>query len=116
MPFKDGTFDKIICSEVLEHVVDDEEGVRELVRVLKDGGVLAVSVPAFLPESIYWKLSEDYHTNPGGHIRIYRQKEVVSLLRRHDLAVYAIRHKHAFHTVYWLLRCLFAALPVRSTE
>ena len=107
LPFRDDTFDKIICSEVLEHVPDDEQGVRELFRVLKDGGELAVSVPAYLPETIYWKLSEAYHTNPGGHIRIYRQRELINLLRHNNLTVYAIRHKHAFHSPYWLLRCLF---------
>jgi len=107
LPFDDGTFDKIICSEVLEHVIDDEQGVRELVRVLKDGGELAVSVPDRMMETIYWKISEAYHTNPGGHIRIYKKKELVDLLCRYNLTVYAVRYKHALHSVYWLLRCLF---------
>lgn len=107
LPFKDGCFDRIICSEVLEHVVDDEQGVRELVRVLKDDGTLAVSVPAYLPEAIFWKLSEAYHSNPGGHIRIYRERDLIKLLTRNHLSVYAVRHKHAFHSIYWLLRCLF---------
>jgi ubiquinone/menaquinone biosynthesis C-methylase UbiE len=106
MPFKDATFDKIICSEMMEHVIDDEQGVRELYRVLKDGGAMAVSVPTWLTEKIYWSISEKYHTNPGGHIRIYRQKQLVDLLERHNFKVYAIRHKHAFHSIYWLLRCL----------
>ena len=52
LPFKDGSFDKIICSEVLEHVIDDEQGVRELLRVLKDDGDLAVSVPTWFPETV----------------------------------------------------------------
>ncbi len=107
MPFRDETFDKIICSEVLEHVIDDERGVRELVRVLKDDGELAVSVPAYLPETICWGLSEKYHTNAGGHIRIYRQSELIEMLCRNDLTVYAVRHKHAFHSIYWILRCVF---------
>ncbi|MEE8470554.1 MAG: class I SAM-dependent methyltransferase [Dehalococcoidia bacterium] len=107
LPFRDGCFDRVICSEVLEHVVDDEQGVRELARVLKEGGVLAVSMPAYLPESIYWKLSDAYHSNAGGHIRIYREHEVIDMLTRNNLTVFAVRHKHAFHTVYWLLRCLF---------
>ncbi|HUV51970.1 MAG TPA: class I SAM-dependent methyltransferase [Dehalococcoidia bacterium] len=106
MPFRDATFDKIICSEMMEHVIDDEQGVRELYRVLKDGGEMAVSVPTWLTEKIYWGISEKYHTNPGGHIRIYRQKQLVDLLQRHNFKVYAIRHKHAFHSIYWLLRCL----------
>jgi SAM-dependent methyltransferase len=107
LPFADGVFDKIVCSEVLEHVIDDEEAVRELFRVLRDDGELAVSVPTYLPEIIYWKLSEAYHTNPGGHIRIYRERELIKLLIRNNLTVYAVRHKHAFHSIYWLLRCIF---------
>lgn len=106
MPFRDATFDKIICSEMMEHVIDDEQGVRELYRVLKDGGEMAVSVPTWLTEKIYWGISEKYHTNPGGHIRIYRKKQLVDLLERYNFKVYAIRHKHAFHSIYWLLRCL----------
>ena len=106
LPFPDGTFDKIVCSEVLEHVIDDEQGVRELVRVLKDGGSIAVSVPCHFPESLYWRISEAYHTNPGGHIRIYKENEMIDMLTRNDLEIYAVRYKHAFHSVYWLLKCL----------
>jgi SAM-dependent methyltransferase len=107
LPFNDKTFDKIVCSEVLEHVLDDEQATRELFRVLKDDGELAVSVPCYLPETIYWKISEAYHTNPGGHIRIYKERQVVNMLNRNNLNVFAIRHKHAFHSIYWLLRCIF---------
>jgi glycosyltransferase involved in cell wall biosynthesis/SAM-dependent methyltransferase len=45
LPFKDGAFDKIMLSEVLEHLTDDEAGLRELWRVLKPGGLLGISVP-----------------------------------------------------------------------
>ncbi len=107
LPFGDKVFDKIVCSEVLEHVLDDEQAVRELHRVLKDDGEMAVSVPSHLPETLFWKISEAYHTNPGGHIRIYRQPQLIDLFERNDLAVYAIGRKHALHSVYWLLRCLF---------
>ena len=107
LPFGDKSFDKIVCSEVLEHVLDDNQAVRELFRVLKDDGELAVSVPAYLPETIYWKLSEAYHTNPGGHIRIYKERNLIDMLMSNNLTVYAVRHKHAFHSIYWLLRCIF---------
>ncbi|MBE0480220.1 MAG: class I SAM-dependent methyltransferase [Dehalococcoidia bacterium] len=106
LPFKDQVFDKIICSEVLEHIMDDDSGVKELYRVLKNDGKLAVSVPCYFPENLYWRISEDYHTNPGGHIRIYRRNELIKLLTRNNLCIYAVRHKHAFHSIYWLLRCL----------
>ena len=45
LPFPDGCFDKVLLSEVLEHLTDDAAGLRELWRVLKPGGVVAVSVP-----------------------------------------------------------------------
>jgi len=107
LPFRDCTFDKVICSEVLEHLEDDAKGMRELVRVLKDGGRLAVSVPAFVPEAVFWKLSKDYHTGPGTHVRIYRVGQLLDLLRQHGLRVVGIRRRHGLHSPYWLLRCIF---------
>lgn len=107
LPFKDAAFDKIICSEVLEHVPDDQQSIRELVRVLKDDGIIAISVPTYLPEAICWKLSRDYHDQPGGHVRIYKTSELVAPLRQNNLHLYATRYKHALHSIYWILRCLF---------
>lgn len=107
LPFGDESFDKVICSEVLEHVADEERGVREMVRVLRTGGQLAVTVPTYIPEKICWTLDEDYYNHPGGHVRIFRTRELVALLGRNGLAVYAIGFEHAFHSVYWILRCVF---------
>jgi len=107
LPFSDSSFDKIICSEVLEHIIDDHQAIKELVRVLKDDGALAVSVPSYLPETICWKLSGDYHGKPGGHIRIYKTSEIVSKLQQHNLGLFAVRRKHALHSFYWILRSLF---------
>jgi ubiquinone/menaquinone biosynthesis C-methylase UbiE len=45
LPFRDGSFDRVYCSEVLEHVLDPEEAVREMHRVLAPGGIAVVSVP-----------------------------------------------------------------------
>lgn len=45
LPFPDDTFDKVILSEVLEHLDDDVGGLREIVRVLKPGGLVAITVP-----------------------------------------------------------------------
>ena len=45
LPFEDGTFDRVLMSEVLEHLHDDRRALREALRVLRPGGVLAVSVP-----------------------------------------------------------------------
>jgi ubiquinone/menaquinone biosynthesis C-methylase UbiE len=45
LPFADGAFDRVYCSEVLEHVLEPEAVVREMRRVLAPGGFAVVSVP-----------------------------------------------------------------------
>lgn len=107
LPFKDGSFDKIICSEVLEHVPDDKGATEELVRVLDKDGAIGISVPHHFAESICWKLSKAYYGFPGGHIRIYKTQQLLDLATSTGLDVYTIRHKHGLHTFYWMLRCLF---------
>lgn len=49
LPFRDGVFEHILCSQVLEHVEEPSEVVAELVRVLAPGGQLVVSVPQWWP-------------------------------------------------------------------
>ena len=65
LPFADGEFDRIVAAEVLEHIHADVDAIKELVRVLRPGGTLAISVPRWLPEVVNWKLSDDYHDVPG---------------------------------------------------
>ena len=77
LPFKDAAFDRVICTETLEHVDDESVLARELARVLKPGGILAVSVPDEFSEKIFWKLSTNYRTHAGGHVRIFRRPEIV---------------------------------------
>jgi ubiquinone/menaquinone biosynthesis C-methylase UbiE len=45
LPFPDDTFDKIILSEILEHLADDVAGLREAARVLRPGGLIAITTP-----------------------------------------------------------------------
>lgn len=106
LPFRDESFDVVICSEVLEHIPANRAAVAELVRVLKPGKNMAVSVPRFFPERICWALSSDYHNEPGGHIRIYTKKELISLVEDAGTRCWRIRYKHALHAPYWWLKCL----------
>ena len=46
LPYADGSFDRVLMTEVLEHLDDDATGLHEVYRVLRPGGVLAVTVPA----------------------------------------------------------------------
>ncbi len=107
LPFVDGAFDRVICTETLEHVDDDGVLARELARVLKPGGILAVSVPDEWSEKVFWKLSESYRTHVGGHVRIYERRRIVQLLRDAGLRPYAVRYRHALETLYWLSHIAF---------
>ena len=78
LAFDDNTFDRIIISEVLEHIQDDAAALAEVTRVLKPGGILAATVPAWGPEKVCWALSAEYHAplSVGGHVRIYTETEL----------------------------------------
>ncbi len=105
LPFPDSSFDKIIAAEVLEHLPADQIAMNEIARVLRPGGMVAVTVPAWLPERICWRLSDDYHNIPGGHIRIFTRRELVLKLRRSGLAVTGQHRAHALHSPYWWVKC-----------
>ncbi len=107
LPFPDNAFDRIIASEVLEHVPDDAAALTELCRVLAPGGRLAVTVPTWFPEQVCWLLSDRYHAPfvKGGHVRIYRQPELAARARRADLELVDVHGAHAWHSPYWWLRC-----------
>jgi ubiquinone/menaquinone biosynthesis C-methylase UbiE len=47
LPFRDGVFDQLICSEVIEHVPLPEVSFEEMRRVLKPGGVLVIGTPDY---------------------------------------------------------------------
>jgi SAM-dependent methyltransferase len=106
LPFETDYFDLVICSEVMEHVADHQAAAGELVRVLKPGCNLVVSVPRYWPERICWVLSDDYVNSERGHIRIYKSKALLELFYRFGLKKWAVHHAHSLHTPYWWLKCL----------
>jgi SAM-dependent methyltransferase len=107
LPFPDDTFDRIIASEVMEHIPDDVGAITELTRVLKPGGVIAVTIPAELPERICWFLSSNYHAPAakGGHVRIYNEAELRIKMSGAGLEPGDSHRAHALHSAYWWLKC-----------
>jgi SAM-dependent methyltransferase len=115
LAFADASFDRVITSEVLEHIQSDVDAIAELVRVLKPGGTFACTVPTWLPEKINWMLSDEYHApkSVGGHVRIYTATELKAKLRTAGLEVTGSHHAHALHSPYWWLKC---AVGPRRTD
>jgi len=107
LPFADHTFDRIICSEVLEHIPDFEQAISEINRVLKPNGKLAISVPNAWPEKICWWLSEEYHNTPGGHVHIFNRKKLQSVIEKMPMTCTSRHFAHGLHSPYWWLKCLF---------
>lgn len=107
LPFDDAVFDRVIASEVFEHIPDDAAAMREVTRVVRPGGSIAVTVPRWFPERVCWALSDEYHAPfvAGGHVRIYRWSAIVALGRAAGLKLAGWHHTHGLHSPYWWLRC-----------
>jgi len=80
MPFEDSSFDMIMATDVLEHIIDDAFAVREITRILRPGGQVLITVPAF--QSL-WGLQDSI----GFHKRRYRRKQLLDLLRVNGITV-----------------------------
>ena len=106
LPFRDGAFDLVVASEIFEHLIEDEAAFAEVARVLVPGGVLALSVPRYLPERVNWALSAAYHEVEGGHVRIYRQRQLATRVSDAGFAISGSTYRHGLHSPYWWLRCV----------
>lgn len=113
LPFADASFDRVIAAEVLEHIPTDSTAMSEIARVLRPGGIAAVTVPRYWPERICWVLSDEYHSNEGGHVRIYKRSELVAKLTDNGLRPLSAHHAHALHSPYWWIKC---AVGVRRDD
>jgi SAM-dependent methyltransferase len=94
LPFRTGAFDVVLCSHVLEHVVDDDAAMGELGRVLASSGMGIVLVPIALNRPTIDETSESVseaeawaHFAQHDHVRLYNRAGLVARLERAGLAV-----------------------------
>ncbi|MGQ9849435.1 MAG: methyltransferase domain-containing protein [Aggregatilineaceae bacterium] len=104
LPFPADYFDGVILSEILEHIEDDVAGLREVWRVLKPDGVVAITVPhanyPFLWDPINWTLERVFHTHIrrgplagiwANHVRLYRREQLRAAVEQAGFVVEAER-------------------------
>jgi len=97
LPFKNNSFDRIIASEIIEHIKGDEKAVSEIYRTLKPGGVVIASVPnkdyPLLWDPLNWFLERFFkiHLPPriwwlagiwADHQKLYSEKELEKLFQK----------------------------------
>jgi 2-polyprenyl-6-hydroxyphenyl methylase/3-demethylubiquinone-9 3-methyltransferase len=83
LPFEDGEFDAVWCSEVVEHLFDVGHALAEMARVLKEGGTLILTTPyhGLLKNLIVVLRTFDSHFDVGGgHIRFFTRGALGRLL------------------------------------
>lgn len=105
LPFADKVFDKIICTEVLEHIENDRQAISELYRVLKPHGTAVITVPnknyPFLWDPINWVLERFFHTHIPSHVlwfagiwayhvRLYGEDELLEKVKKQGFKVSSV--------------------------
>lgn len=109
LPFKDGFFDIIICTDVIEHNQDDGGLVGELSRVLKSGGLLIATVPAM--PSLWGPQDEKL-----GHFKRYARKEFGKLFEK-DFKILKLSYFNSLLSPpIFILRKLFNFFPAILKE
>jgi len=89
LPFGDNEYDLVCAFDVIEHVEDDNLAVKEMSRVCKKDGIVAVTVPAF-------KFLWSHHDEVNHHFRRYTKKQLIDLFEDKSKFLY-----HSYYN-FWL--------------
>jgi len=133
LPFPDNSFDKIIFTEVLEHIPDDQSALKELFRILRPGGIIAITVPnhnyPFLWDPIN-KIREGLGLGHfkmdllGGiwhmHIRLYYPDELKSKLIQAGFEILEMRGILHYclpfnHNILRFFKLFYTHIPIPQT-
>ena len=118
LPFADGSFDCVICSEVVEHIPAQEKPFDELARVLKTGGRLILGTPDY--DQWQWRTLEWLygHLAPGGyadeHITHYSRTNLSAYLQGKGFAVEGVEYVGSSEMIFSLRKLAPMVSPVSA--
>ncbi len=103
LDFPDGSFDKIISHDVLEHVADFERTIAEISRILTPGGSAEITVPDEWSEKMLIAINSDYWQQ-AGHVRIVTLPLLTKVLSDNDLGLGSVKREKFFvFVMLWIL-------------
>jgi ubiquinone/menaquinone biosynthesis C-methylase UbiE len=105
LPFNDNSFDCVIASEIIEHVYDPSEFVKELFRVVKKGGRLIITTPYKEKLIYYLCIHCNQKTPANAHIHSFDEKKLESLFSGSDLE--SFKYETFGNKVFIFLRTYF---------
>lgn len=104
IPLPDSSVDRIVATEVLEHVDDPAAFVAELIRVAKPGALFLISVPGAQSEALQKFVAKESYFKKPNHVRIFADGELVTLLESAGLV---IEHEARFGFFWAMWMALF---------
>lgn len=60
-PFEDNTFERVVCSHILEHVENPDQALHEIHRIAKPGAVIEIHTPHFTSPDSWADITHRYH-------------------------------------------------------
>lgn len=121
LPFRDGAFDRVLASEVLEHLPDPGAAVAEMARVTRPGGVIVLSVPneglidrtkQLLSRAglMRWLSSRDYRVpadmKDEWHLHAFDLETLRTVAEAHVRIDRVVGVPHPLLPLRWVARCI----------
>jgi len=104
-PKLDCVFDLITCISVLEHVVDFENAVKNMVKLLNPGGCLVLSFPycenTYIENVYLRKYSDAYGRRIPYICQVYSRREINNWLNKYDLSITAQEYWQFYTGEFW---------------